>query len=1097
MGLFRRTVVLGVLILLSATAAYAQLNTAEMSGRVTDTSGAVLPGVTVTMTQTATQAVRTTVTDADGTYILSNLPTGPYQLEASLQGFRTYVQNGIVLQVAERPTINISLALGNVAETITVQGSTPLIDVKSSGIKDVVENERIVELPLQGRQVTDLIVLAGGAVSTGSPNSRNFGGSAGSSGKAVNISVAGGLDFGVAYILDGAIHNDPQNNANLPLPFPDALQEFSVATSGLSAQNGMHSGASVNAVTKSGTNNFHGNGFEFLRDHKFNATNPFAAIDPKTGHRKDDGLLRNQFGGTLGGPIVKNKLFFFGAYQGTSTKQTPSANIEFVPTAAMLAGDFTAFTSPACNGGRQVTLRAPYVNNQISPALFSPAALNLAKRLPTTNDPCGQITYGTKDDNSEGQAVGRGDYQINANHQMFGRYMATFFRQPAAYAKDPNNVLVTNDPGTDNLAQSFTYGDTMVLSARTVNSLRVAFNRTAVHRYQAPFFSPKDLGSNVYDYNPGEMVLSVTGGFNISAGTATKGIFHTNTYQVNEDFSTVKGEHQLSMGVDLAYWKYAGESHARSGGNWTITGQATGAGLADFLIGRVTTLEQGGPAIIPVDEKYLGLYAQDTWRARPRLTINGGLRWEPYFGQQIENGALSIFNIDNFRKGIKSTQYHNAPAGFLWPGDAGFPKGKSGLYPQWWNLSPRIGLAWDVTGDGRLAIRTSYGIAYDFPSADYHNINSSAPPFGNRSLLQDPPGLFDDPYKTYGGNPHPIITNADTAFVQYGSFGVVDPHINSPRAQSWNATVEKQLGTVWGVSATYLGSHTDRLWDAVALNPGEFLGTGPCTLNGVSYPVCTVPANLDQRRILHDPLIGVLDMHTDGGHQNYKGMKLAVRQRESHGLSLNGNYTLSKCIGTPTNGSFPQLSTGYVQPLNPSYDVGHCSQDRTHIGVITVGYVTPQFTSRALRVVASDWRWSGIFQGASGSWLNITTGQDNSGNGINSQRPNQVSDDVYGAKTLQTFLNKAAFAQPAPGTFGNLPINAVKGPGRWTIDLALSRTVKFTSTHSMELRLESFNLLNHFNWGNPATNLNLGTFGRITTMQGAPRILQFGIKYGF
>jgi len=763
----------------------------------------------------------------------------------------------------------------------------------------------------------------------------------------------------------------------------------------------------------------------------------------------------------------------------------------------MLAGDFTAFTSPACNGGRQVTLRAPYVNNQINPALYSPAALNLAHRLPTTTDPCGQITYGTKDDNSEGQAVGRGDYQLNANHQMFGRYMATFFRQPAAYAKDPNNVLVTNDPGTDNLAQSFTYGDTMVLSSHTVNSLRVAFNRTSVHRYQAPFFSPKDLGANVYDYNPGEMVLTVTGGFNISAGTATKGIFHTNTYQLNEDFSTVKGQHELSMGADLAYWKYAGESHARSGGNWTITGQATGSGLADFLIGRVTTLEQGGPAIIPVDEKYLGLYAQDTWRARPRVTINGGLRWEPYFGQQIENGALSIFSPDNFRKGVKSTQYHNAPAGFLWPGDSGFPNGKSGLYPQWWNLSPRIGLAWDVTGDGRLAIRTSYGIAYDFPSADYHNINSSAPPFGNRSLLQDPPGLFDDPYRTYGGNPHPIITNADTQFVQYGSFGVVDPHINSPRAQSWNATIEKQLGTAWGLLATYLGSHTDRLWDAVALNPGEFLGTGPCTLNGVSYPVCTVPANLDQRRVLHDPAIGVLDMHTDGGVQNYKGMKLAVRQRESHGLSLNGNYTLSKCVGTPTNGSFPQLSTGYTQPNNPSFDIGHCSQDRTHIGVITMGYVTPQFGSRALRTIASDWRWSGIFQGASGSWLNITTGQDNSGNGINSQRPNQVSDDVYGVKTLQTYLNKAAFAQPAAGTFGNLPINAIKGPGRWTIDLALSRAVKFTKTETLELRLESFNLLNHFNWGNPATNLNLGTFGRITTMQAAPRILQFGIKYGF
>ena len=372
---FRRNVFLGALtLLLTAASASAQLSTAELSGRVTDTSGAVLPGVTVTMTQTNTQATRTAVTDADGTYVISNLPTGPYRLEVGLQGFRSYVQNGIVLQVGERPTINVSLELGNVAETITVEGAAPLIDVKSSGIKDVVENERIVELPLQGRQVTDLIVLAGGAVNTGSPNSRNFGGCDSCGGKAVNIAVAGGLNFGVAYLLDGAIHNDPQNNANLPLPFPDALQEFSVATSGLSAQNGMHSGASVNAVTKSGTNVFHGDAFEFWRNHRFNAKHQFAARRPD-GTRQDDGLNRNQFGGTFGGPIRRDRLFFFGGYQGTYIRQTPTSNVAFVPTPAMLAGDFTAAASPACNAGRQLTLGGPFVSNRVSAAGLKAAAL--------------------------------------------------------------------------------------------------------------------------------------------------------------------------------------------------------------------------------------------------------------------------------------------------------------------------------------------------------------------------------------------------------------------------------------------------------------------------------------------------------------------------------------------------------------------------------------------------------------------------------------------------------------------------------------------------------------------------------------------------
>src|SRR6266540_2553200 len=346
-----RNAVVSALVVLLGTSVWAQ-GTAQIGGRVADESGAVLPGVTVTVTQTDTGFTRTVVTDETGSYVMPNLPTGPYRLEVTLAGFRTYTQTGIVLQVSGTPTINVTLQLGQLAETVSVEAATPLVDVKSAGISDVVENERIVELPLQGRNVTDLIVLAGAAVQTGTADSRSMQGG-------VNISVGGGLSFGVAYQLDGAMHNNPQNNANLPLPFPDALQEFSVATSGLSAQNGMHSGASVNAVTKSGTNNFHGNAFEFLRDHRFNARNPFAAIGPD-GRRLDDGLKRNQFGGTLGGPIARDRMFFFGAYQGTAVTQRPAANKAFIPTAAMMAGDFTAFASPACNAGRQIALRAPF-----------------------------------------------------------------------------------------------------------------------------------------------------------------------------------------------------------------------------------------------------------------------------------------------------------------------------------------------------------------------------------------------------------------------------------------------------------------------------------------------------------------------------------------------------------------------------------------------------------------------------------------------------------------------------------------------------------------------------------------------------------------
>jgi Carboxypeptidase regulatory-like domain len=1094
---FLRDVSFGALIfLLTNTTAFAQA-TAQLGGRVTDESGGVLPGVTVTVTQTDTGLMRTSVTDESGAYVIPNLPTGPYRLEASLQGFRTYAQTGIVLQVGATPTINVVLAVGNLAETVSVEGAAPLVDVKSAGISDVVENERILELPLQARQVTDLIVLAGAAVQTATADSRSMQGG-------VSIAVAGGLSFGVAYLLDGAMHNNPQNNANLPLPFPDALQEFSVATSGLSAQNGMHSAASVNAVTKSGTNNYHGNAFEFLRDHRFNAINPFSAIGPD-GKRLDDGLKRNQFGGTLGGPIVRDKLFFFGGYQGTSTTQRPAANKAFVPTAAMMAGDFAAFAAPACNAGRPVALRAPFVNNTINPALFSPAAVNLAKRLPTTTDPCGEVTYVTTNDSTEGQSVARIDYQMTPNHTLFGRYMATYHNEPAPYSRS-KNVLTTGTPGLDNLAQSLALGDTTIYGHNMVNAIRFAFNRTAVHRGTPPFFDGSDLGSKVISYKPGEMVLTVTGGFNISAATATTGIFITNASQLGDDLTLVRGNHQLGIGGSLAYWKMDFLTHARSGGNWIISGQSTGLGLADFLTGRIASLEQGGPAALPMDMWYLGLYAQDTWRVTSRTTINWGLRWEPYFGQNVLNNAIYNFNMDDYRKNVKSQVFVNAPAGLLYPGDAGFPGGQTGLHKQWLNFSPRVGWAWDIAGNGRTALRSSYGISYDFPTAERHNINASAPPFGNRSLITDPPGGFDDPYGAVGGNPHPIVTNRDTRYIPFGAFGATDPDINSPRIQSWNVTVEREVGKVWSVAASYLGSHSDRLWNQLQVNPAVFLGTGPCILGGVSYPVCSTTANTDARRMLtitgENPaaaaLIGNLDLHVSIGKQDYKGLKLSFRRRSANGVTLNGNYTVSRCYGDTTNGGFPQLAQGFQDPANPARDRGRCDQDRTHLASFTVGYRTPDFTNRGVRIVASGWRVSGVVNARSGSWLTVTTGRDLLLNGqrFQEQRVTVVNENPYGDKSLNNYLSPAAFAQPAPGTFGNEERNSIMGPNFWSSDMAVSRLVTF-GKQNVELRLEAFNLTNHINWANPNTTLTAGTFGQIRAMAGEPRVLQFGMKYGF
>src|SRR5215813_2365795 len=369
-------VVCGLLVLLLASApAWAQAGAnAQISGTVKDASGGVLPGVDVSATQTDTGLKRNAVTDADGSYVIPNLQPGPYKVEAMLQGFRSFVQTGIVLQVGASPVINVTMAVGQVAETITVQANASLVETKNLGVGQVMDNKRILELPLNGRNAADLLGMLPAAVPQPALNatSRSMGGSTGG----ISYSLAGGLSFGVSYVLDGATHNNPYDNLNLPLPFPDALGEFKAETSALTAQNGMHSGGAVNAITKSGSNTFRGDAFEFFRDHDMNATNPFAAKDVN-GNRKDDGLKRNQYGGTLGGPIVKDRLFFFGGYQGTNTRVVPTDNTAFVPTPAMLAGDFTAFASPACNAGRQLTLRAPYVNNRIDPSLFDPVALKI------------------------------------------------------------------------------------------------------------------------------------------------------------------------------------------------------------------------------------------------------------------------------------------------------------------------------------------------------------------------------------------------------------------------------------------------------------------------------------------------------------------------------------------------------------------------------------------------------------------------------------------------------------------------------------------------------------------------------------------------
>jgi hypothetical protein len=332
----------------------------------------------------------------------------------------------------------------------------------------------------------------------------------------------------------------------------------------------------------------------------------------------------------------------------------------------------------------------------------------------------------------------------------------------------------------------------------------------------------------------------------------------------------------------------------------------------------------------------------------------------------------------------------------------------------------------------------------------------------------------------------------------------MDPDINSTRVQTWNVTIEREIGSTWQGSVSYLGGYTDRMWGAEHLNPGVFMGLGPCTLNGVSYATCTTDANLNQRRLLsqENPVLGQglgsLSQVADVGTQTYRALRLSVRRRAASGVSLSGNYTVSHCeTDTDVSGGWIQFNGGYLKPNDPSFDRGNCPRNLRAIANISLGAQTPQFANAALRAVASNWRVSGILNARSGSWHTVTTNLDTAAIGIASQRVNQVIENAYGDRTLSNYLNRAAFSQPVPGTLGDHRNFSIEGPGYWTVDLALSRLVNFAARQGLEFRIEAFNLFNNLNWGNPQTNFNSANFGRITAIGGNPRIMQFGVKYGF
>jgi hypothetical protein len=520
----------------------------------------------------------------------------------------------------------------------------------------------------------------------------------------------------------------------------------------------------------------------------------------------------------------------------------------------------------------------------------------------------------------------------------------------------------------------------------------------------------------------------------------------------------------------------------------------------------------GAPAGTHKKSTYVGAYAADTWKVHQRLTVNYGVRWEPYFPMVNRDRSAIHYDEDALRKGLKTTQFVNAPPGLFFNGDPGFP-GLRGQYNQWWNISPRLGFAWDVSGDGRTSIRASAGTFYDTPSAYYQVGLSNAPPWNPRIIRQNV--RLEDPWANEpGGDPFPIPFGAevtrDVPFPQYMIITAMDYDSPNMMVSQWNLSVQKQLGTDWLLSASYLGSNSIHMWNTQHINPAIYIPGGPCTLNGVTYNPCSSNATTNQRRrLMLDRSIapevaqyfGYVNKIDTGGTASYNGLIVSVQRRVSSGITVNANHTWSHCISDPYQSTANSGSgnSGNTKPGDRRFDRGNCTSsatDRRHLFNLSAVVETPQFSSAGLRAVASGWRLSPILRTLSGGYLSITTSSDIALTGIGSQRVNQVLANPYGDKSVRNYLNPAAFALPATGTYGNVGAGSIAGPGTWQFDLALSRTFQLRESERMEFRAEAFNVTNAFRMENPATNLNSNTFGQVTSARD-PRIMQFALKYFF
>ncbi len=1081
----KRALLLAAAILSTLSPALGQ-NAATVLGSVTDASGATVSNAPVTISQPKTGYSRSTQTNTQGEYVLPLIPVGSdYSLTVQAPGFETFRQSGITLELNQNARVDIQLKVGTVSQSVNVTAATPMVDTYSAEGGDVVEAKRIVQLPLNGRNALQLAATLPGVSYSYNPPALT-----GGDRSANQVSVNGSRLNETDYMLDGMRFQGSYDSFGLNYPAPDALQEFKLLTNSYPAQYGFYAGSIFTAVTRSGTNQYHGSAWEFLRNTALNSRNWFLTSVPK--------LVQNQFGGALGFPIwQKYRMFGFAEYQGLRISEGAITS-SFPFTAAERQGVFSSpITNPAT--GR------PFANNTIPASQISPVAQNILSFVPPAPSTNGGELVTTS---SEPINVNQWTGKIDAGLSHLDQASATYFFDRTTFSLPFGNGPYANFGGPmyeDQDIWVVAINETHTFSANLLNQFSGGLSgQQETHRCSTNV-TPASLGISNFALGgpPQPPTISVSGFFTMGGSGVCSWVEGGENWQVSDGVAWLRGRHNFRFGADLYDRAWVLQTAYLDPGVFAFNGTLTGNPAADFLLGSPASVQRN--SVIDTAFKTLdsGYYAQDNFKVSQRLALNLGLRYEllppfsEYRGRELKN--VGIPQNATFRYGQQSKIFPNAPVGLLFVGDktSDYPNGlpASMVQTDHGQFQPRLGIVFDVFGNGRTSLRGSYGLYSNAQFGDEAAQSFQNQPFDLAQSIFSPAGGLANPWQGLV-NPFPLqvdVKNPATQifFLPAQAFGW-DQHFVVPRVQAIGADIQQQIKSNFMFDIAYIGKLSQHLEDTINVNQAAYIpGTGP---NG--QPLST-EANTNARRILVPNIYEKIDINNSHPPANYHALQLSARYA-SKSLTAFANYTFSRSIDTGQTTNV-QGDT-HQNNLNPNADVGPSDYNAAQIFRLSLVYSVPQFHLQPIvDVIANNWQVSDITSILSGYPFTVYSGADNSLSSNGSDRPNLVGNPHLPSgrsrrDKVNEFFNTAAFVPNPTGQFGNVGRNSLYGPGLANSDFALMRVFFPERRVNFQFRAEFYNGFNQVNFGAPSATLNsAASFGRLTSAAAA-REVQFALK---